>query len=322
MANENEDLDLIENADGSVSINEPGNEPLPDDDDDGEGHDEGGGEEPTARSADDSDDAGEGEDESPSKTELNRQRRLEKKQKIRDRNERIQRELAARDSLINEMSNRLAMMERRGQGADMAHIDNEMAKTADAYGFFKNQIAQAAGQPEAGAVVAEATEKMMLARDRYEQLKRIKGAVVQQQTRPSPIDPVVVNHAKTWAEKNPWYNPAGGDEDSAIAMAVDNQMAAEGWHPGTPEYWKELDRRLQRRLPERYKAGTKQPSSGTPRSVVTGSGRETGRSTGGGGYTLSAERVQALKDAGMWNDIKVRNDMILRYKEQDRQNGN
>ena len=62
-----------------------------------------------------------------------------------------------------------------------------------------------------------------------------------------------------------------------------------------------------------------------PKNVVTGGNREASSSNGAGastgGFRLSSERVQALKDAGMWEDTAARNDMIRRYRDQDRQKG-
>jgi hypothetical protein len=48
---------------------------------------------------------------------------------------------------------------------------------------------------------------------------------------------------------------------------------------------------------------------------VTGSGRENAASSGGNktSFTLSAEQVKAMKDAGMWEDPEKRARMIRRY---------
>jgi hypothetical protein len=161
---------------------------------------------------------------------------------------------------------------------------------------------------------------MVLASRRYEDLNRIKQQTQQAQNQPSPIDPILQNHGRKWMEKNDWYDPNSGDEDSAIALAIDRTLAGEGWNPRTPEYWTELQRRVEKRLPHRGKLGYNKLTDSKPRSVVTGSGRESSGSGGGSvGYTLSKEHVQAMKDAGVWDDPKKRADMIRRYREADRQ---
>jgi hypothetical protein len=55
--------------------------------------------------------------------------------------------------------------------------------------------------------------------------------------------------------------------------------------------------------------------------MVTGSGRETSPTAGGRNtFTLSAEQVRAMKDAGFWDDPKKRASMIKRYAQEARQN--
>jgi hypothetical protein len=109
-----------------------------------------------------------------------------------------------------------------------------------------------------------------------------------------------------------------------VALTIDQALAEEGWDPKSPDYWDELDNRLQRYLPHRYtdNAGEK-PAQRRPRNVVTGSGRENVTSSGSGGrnqFTLSPEQVRAMKDAGMWDDPEKRAKMIRRYAQEARQN--
>lgn len=333
MAEHQDDMEVIEHADGTIQVIDPADgtdlddqqQPAHADDTQaaGQGHDDDDGDDDDGQDATGAGDTDQDTDDTQaSRTEQNRQRRQEKKQRIRERNERLRNELAARDALINEMSGRLAVLERRSTGSEMAHVENELRKVSDAYGYYKAQIADAHGKPEAGPIVADAAEKMALARQRYDELNRLRQQMLQAQNRPSPIDPRVLTHAQEWASRNSWYDPAGRDEASRVTLAIDEALAQEGWHPGTPEYWKELDRRVKSRLPEKYNSGNNRGSSGNPppRSVVTGSGRESGRPGPTKGYTLSPDRVKALKEAGMWDDPAVRNDMIRRYRQQDLQN--
>jgi hypothetical protein len=132
----------------------------------------------------------------------------------------------------------------------------------------------------------------------------------------------MVNHAQAWMERNPWYDPAGRDQDSRIALTLDNQLAADGWNPTTPEYWEELEARTQKYLPHRFSGGTinNNDKPRGRRSPVAGSGRDSAGSREGT-YKLSAERVNALKDAGIWDDPKARSEAIKRFREYDRANG-
>ena len=119
-----------------------------------------------------------------------------------------------------------------------------------------------------------------------------------------------------WLKKNSWYDPQARDTDSRIAKVVDQELANEGWDPADPEYWDELDSRLTTRLPHRYTAN---PSK--KRTNPTASSRSEAASTAKPGtITLSRERVQAIKDAGAWDDVSKRNKMIRAYAQYDRQN--
>ena len=136
--------------------------------------------------------------------------------------------------------------------------------------------------------------------------------------------------------KVPWYKGVNAaDQDSRILSAIDNTMANEGWDPRSPTYWAELESRAKQYLGHRFKgqettqeraAGgnggynpTSQPQR--PKSPVAGGGSNNFDGGGGGGtkYRLSAERVKAMKEAGIWEDPKRREGMIKRYQELDKQ---
>ena len=137
-------------------------------------------------------------------------------------------------------------------------------------------------------------------------------------------DPQLQKYASTWMENNSWYDPNGKDPDSRIALTIDQAMAEEGWNPKTPQYWDELDNRLQKYLPHRYTGDTdeKPNRNSRPRNVVTSSGRESSSSNviGKNQFALSRDQVQAMKDAGMWDDPEKRAKMIRRYAIEAKQN--
>ena len=122
--------------------------------------------------------------------------------------------------------------------------------------------------------------------------------------------------AKSWSRKNSWFDPQARDTDSRIAKVIDQELATEGWDPADPEYWEELDSRLSARLPHRYTA----KGGSTRRSGPTASSRVTSTTAKPGTITLSRERVQAIKEAGAWDDVERRNKMIRAYAQYDREN--
>jgi hypothetical protein len=135
----------------------------------------------------------------------------------------------------------------------------------------------------------------------------------------APANPKLVRLANDWMERNSWYSPDSGDEDTAIAKVIDNRLVAEGWDPATKDYWDELDNRLQKRLPHRYtRSQDESPSRRSPRSFVTGSSRESANRGGGNEFVLEPEQVRAMKEAGFWDDPQKRSRMIKRYAQDAR----
>lgn len=275
------------------------------------------GEDSGEDAGDSGEDVGSTDDEREAIRERRRKERQHRKQAQREREETLRRELQARDSIINELRAKVEGIERRGTSSELAQIENAKKQTAQEYAYFKDQI-RVATEAGNGAAVADATEKMLQAQQRFNQLQGYEQTYRQRQAQPQPLDPRLVNHAQKWMESNKWYNPAGQDQDSRIALTLDQQLAQEGWDPTTPQYWQELDSRVKKYLPHRANSGK---ISGTkPRSTVSGSGRDAGPRTSDKSYRLSAERVKALKDAGIWDDPKQRAEAVKRFREYDKQN--
>jgi hypothetical protein len=139
-------------------------------------------------------------------------------------------------------------------------------------------------------------------------------------------DPDVQRLAAGWMNKNKWYNPATTDRDSQVAKKIDELMVTQGWNPSDPDYWDELDERLQKELPHRYNGGNNEehPNVRRPRNVVGSSGREASGAYGGSNRTqfvLSPERVKAMREAGAWDNPERKAKMIKQFISYDRANG-
>ena len=258
------------------------------------------------------------------RTARNRIWREQRKQRRKEREESHRRELDSLRTQNSQLASRLEQVERRNTGADEAVLEQELEKTARSYQFFKEQIAEQT-QAQNGAGVAEATEKMIAAQMRFNQLQGIKTSVSQQKQSPQPLDPRLAAHATAWMTNNTWYDPTGKDPDSRRVLNEDNILAGEGWDPTTPEYWQELSTRVGKLLPHRAKMEHNRSNGGEGankrRSGVAGSGSSTDTSANRkGSFQLSPERVQAIKDAGMWDDAAQRNKMIKRYQAHDAAN--
>lgn len=248
-----------------------------------------------------------------------REERRQRKQAQRDREDTLRRELASSKAVIDELRSKVEGIERRNTGSELAQLDNAKKQTAQEYAYFKDQI-RVATESGNGAMVADATEKMLQAQQKFNQLQAYEQSYRQRRATPQPLDPRLVDQAKKWMDNNKWYDPSGRDPDSRITLTLDQQLAEENWDPTTREYWQELDSRVKKYLPHRVNSGK---ISGTkPRTTVSGSGKDSGSRTSNQSYRLSAERVQALKDAGLWDDPKQRAEAVRRFREYDQQNGN
>ena len=246
-----------------------------------------------------------------------REERKNRKQHAKEREDTLKRELAARDAVINELRARQDAIEHRNTGSELAQLDTAKRNIAQAYNYYKDQI-RVASEKGDGASVAEATEKMIQAQRKFDEIASTEAAFRQAKTAPQPLDPRLASHAQRWMSENRWYDPNARDQDSLVARTVDQRLAEEGWDPTTEAYWDELSARVKKYLPHRISDG-KMNTQAKPKAVVAGSGRDSGGSGKTGTYKLSAERVQAMKDAGIWDNPEKRAETVKRYREFDKQ---
>lgn len=223
-----------------------------------------------------------------------------------------------------ELLARLSAVEVKTHGSELARIDKAIEDQQVRIQYAKMKISEAA-QGADGEGMANAQEMWFEARRAAEALQNLKKHAATPRQQAIAPDRDVQRQAASWMERNSWYDPSGGDEDSDIALIIDKRMAKEGWDPKSVDYWEELDSRLQKKLPHRYSEEYEEerPTSRRPKSVIVGSGRENSTSSGGKNtFTLNPDQVRAMKDAGMWDDTEKRARMIRRYAQDARQNRN
>ncbi len=265
----------------------------------------------------------EGEDPA-AKTQRNRELRAARKAARKERDERVQAELASRDEIIAQLQEQVNQINKRNIGADISQIDAQLQQLNNAYIQEQRRMA-ASFSDQDGATHAQAVTNMQEIRDRFNNLQRVRQAVVQRSQQPAPLDPRVQQYAQEWKARNPWYDPSQRDEDSRMAAVIDHNLANEGLNPSTQGYWKEFDRRLARYLPHRANrtAGTVQQRENTaPRRggpVASGGRASLGAANNANSYRLSPERVKAIQDAGQWNDPDKRKKAIENYMKYDKE---
>jgi hypothetical protein len=315
------DIPVQEQEDGSALIaveqevdpfekEEEGDEP--------EEHAEGG---EVEASDDDSD-----EDEDPEEREKIREARREerklKKELAKQRDASSKHKISALERRNEELARRLAAVESTASSFQFAQVDKAIEDEATRVEYAKMKLLQASQAGDAEGQV-EYLEQLQDSKQRLAQVQAYKkqqldNARRPKQNVPNPVTREIERNATDWLSKNKWYDPQARDTDSRIAKVVDQELASDGWDPSDPEYWSELDNRLSARLPHRYAAKT---GSTTKRGGPTASSR-TANTTGKSAntVTLSRERVNAIKDAGAWDDPVKRNKMIKAYNAYDKAN--
>jgi hypothetical protein len=224
-----------------------------------------------------------------------------------------------------ELLERLSVLEKKSHGSDLARLNKAKEDQANRILFAKQKISEATKTGN-GDLLTSAQEMWFEARRQYEALDSVmkKATAPQRERTIRAPDPRLQKLASGWMENNQWYDPNGKDPDSKVALTIDQAMAEEGWNPKTPQYWAELDNRLQKYLPHRYTGDTdeKPIRNSRPRNVMTSSGRESASSSaiGKNQFALTRDQVQAMKDAGMWDDADKRAKMIRRYALEAKQN--
>ena len=266
---------------------------------------------------------GEDDDEREAIRQARREERKLKKELAKQREASSKHKISALERRNEELARRLAEVESISTSFQFAQVDRLIEDEATRVEYAKMKMTQAAQAGDVASQV-EYMEQFHEAKTKLAQAQLLKQQQVENAKRPknnvpNPAAETIQRNASSWLNKNSWYDPSGRDTDSRIAKVIDNELAGEGWDPADPEYWDELDNRLKDRLPHRYagkQGGERNRRSGTSSGRSDVSGSPAAKNT----FTLSRERVQALKDAGMWDDPDKRAKAIRKYAEFDRSN--
>lgn len=324
--NENKDIPVKEQDDGSALVAleiEP--DPLADTEADkkAENKPDSDDDEPeqTEASSDEQDDE-QTDDERETIRQARREERRLKKELAKQRDATARNKISALERRNEELARRLAAVENTAVSYQFAQIDKAIEDEVTRVEYAKMKMLQAAQTNDANAQV-EYLEQLTDAKQRLQQAQaykkqQLEEAKAPKQNVPNEINTEVQRNATQWLKRNSWYDPQARDTDSRIAKVIDQELATDGWDPSDPEYWEELDNRLSARLPHRY---TAKGGSATRRAGPTASSRVANTAgTKPGTIMLSRDRVQAIKDAGAWDDVEKRNKMIRAYAAYDRAN--
>ena len=267
------------------------------------------------RLADDAEDDPDGD----TATSTNRNKRQKRRQVQKIAKENAQREIRLLREQNEAMGRRLAAVE----GNALNH--NEMAldgRLNEARGEVRQAEAIIARAVEAGNGddVATAMRLRDEAKAREAQLEVVKFQLTQTKNQPPAPDPRVSSLAQEWMSANPWYDPKGSNEDSAVTNAIDARLVAEGYNPAGVEYWQELTNRLRTRVAPTTRAKPAPEADAAPRKKAPpmGNTREHAPQSTKKEVYVTPDRKQAMIEAGYWDDPVKRTQMLKAYQAHDR----
>jgi hypothetical protein len=297
-----DDIVIIE---GEAPVEEAETEDADDSDDD-----EDEGDERLGDSEDDS------EEEIASKSRSNVKRQKQRERRLRAK-EHADRELAELREQNNTLLRRVSAIEGNTLASNVTAIDHRIAQAQADVKQAESIIARAveAGNGDDVATAMRLRDEAQYEAQQLWQQKQQVEQVRQQHANPGP-DPRVVSYAKEWMDANPWYDPSGRDEDSAITKVIDNQLASEGYSPKDADYWHELTRRVASRIGDDEAETRSSPSK--RKAPPTGTTREHAPVSTKREIYVTPERKQAMIDAGIWDDVPRRNQMLKAYQAYDK----
>jgi hypothetical protein len=321
-----DEIDIVESQDGSATVDLPENmlEGV-------EGDDQNAPQAAKNDGGSVQDDDADHPDDDDELRAAKRGRRRAKKDLIRKTNQEKDLRLQQLQRENEEFKRRLTQLERNTKSADLVRIDKSIEDAQTRLEYAKMKLAEATQNGDGEAMV-EAQTLWQQAQEESRQLTALRQQADQELRKPQQNndvdlpDPQVQRLAAQWMRRNKWYNPANGDADSRVAKKIDELMVTQGWNPTDPDYWDELDSRLQKELPHRYNDSNDNDTRDVrrPRNVVGSAGREASAAYGGSNRTqfvLSPERVKAMKEVGAWDNPERKARMVKQFIEFDRQNG-
>jgi hypothetical protein len=259
---------------------------------------------------------------------VERRARKDREKAARDRNKRELEFLRKRNE---DLERRFSSYEQRQVRSEAAIIDDRVAQL-DAHIQQAEQVHALAISKAQGEDAVEAQrirdqliqQKNQLLYNKQQIAAAAQAGLQQHQPQaqtPEPVSPDLLRHASEWQRKNSWYKPDKSDQDSMVTGAIDDRLVAEGFDPETEEYWDELTSRVKQVLPHHFQ-GNGQGERRESRGPAMANGGRSERALRPGEVYVSPERKQAMMEAGVWDDPKLRTRYLKRYQQYDREHAN
>jgi hypothetical protein len=224
--------------------------------------------------------------------------------KLTEKHRREQRDREEAQRLAQTLLDQNRALQERVKGLDTGYMSEYgtrlEAQSAAAKDAFKK--AYESGDSDAIAAAQEQMAKIAIDQERFRIAKQrttTQQAASERQSAQEPearaqrpqVEARVDPKAQTWAEKNEWF---GSDKIlTATAMAIHSTLVEdEGFDPTSDEYYSEVDRRIRREFPHRFKSS----QSAAPARVASAAASASKAATQGRrSVKLSASQVAMAK---------------------------
>ena len=252
-------------------------------------------------------------------TSGNRDRRRKRREIQKKARDNAQRELEMLRRTVADLSQRVAHTETNTANVTAEtigqNLEQQLARAVSEVKQAENIIA-AATEAGNGADVVAAMRIRDQATAQAQQLYAAKQQVEQQRQQAAmpQVAPEVISHAREWMEANPWYDPQGRDQDSALTKNIDAQLIRDGYDPRSRVYWEELTSRVADAMGE---SAAPAPSNQRRKAPPTGNTREHAPVSTKREIYVTPERKQAMIEAGVWDDPVKRQSMLRAYQSYD-----
>ena len=244
---------------------------------------------------------------------------------LRGRNETLERRFSTLEQTIDE----------RITGSEIGNLDSAISK-AKADLQLANSVMQQSIENKEGADLVEAMGHRDTIRDNLRDLEQTKEYLSQDNRTPRgggarPKDPRLVAHVQSFMINHDWWDPQGRNPDDLTVRRLDDQLAKEGYDPTRKDYWDELGDRVKTELPHHFKderdetddnKGDDSETKGNTKRRSKGPTFRTGgrdRPLKSNEVFISAERKEAMIEAGVWDDPKLRNKFLKSYATYDKE---
>lgn len=187
-----------------------------------------------------------------------RQRRNRARRERRNQDAEV---IAASNERIARLEAALEHMNRSQLGLAAGGIDAQINEARSHIAQIGDVIAKAVSDGDgvkvarAMALRDEANARLMglgAERQRLEYAARQGGQQPREQAQDQrplvEVDPDAKRYSETFMDRHPWFDPQDPEhEDSQIVKSIDDTLVNQGYKPNTARYWKELERRVEKR---------------------------------------------------------------------------